>query len=36
MKVGFQKGFAEEKTKKSVCFQWVLKVVGATIDGFLR
>ena len=65
-KLGFQQGFAEEETKKSlcdedssssfssykkvwifpkfrrrdettgsVCFQWVLKVVGATIDGFL-
>ena len=32
----FFKALPGEETEEGVCFQWVLKVVGATIDGFLR
>ena len=32
----FPKLHRREETIGRVCFQWVLKVVGATIDGFLR
>ena len=32
----FFKALPGEEKEKGVCFQWVLKVVGATIDGFLR
>ena len=32
----FPKLHRRKETTGSVCFQWVLKVVGATIDGFLR
>ena len=32
----FPKFRRRDETTGSVCFQWVLKVVGATIDGFLR
>ena len=34
--LGFFKALPGEETEEGVCFQWVLKVVGATIDGFLR
>ena len=32
----FFKALPREETEEGVRFQWVLKVVGATIDGFLR
>ena len=32
----FFKALPGGETEEGVCFQWVLKVVGATIDGFLR
>ena len=32
----FSKALPGGETEEGVCFQWVLKVVGATIDGFLR
>ena len=37
IKIGLLQGFAGGgETEEGVCFQCVLKVVGATIDGFLR
>ena len=37
IKIGLLQGFAGGgETEEGVCFQWVLKVVVATIDGFLR
>ena len=35
-KLDFFKALRREETEEGVCFQWVLKIVSATVYGFLR
>ncbi len=35
-KLDFFKASPGEETEEGVCFQWMLKIVSATIDGLLR
>ena len=35
-KVGFLQGFTGGETEEGVCFQWMPKIVSATVYGFLR
>ena len=35
-KLDFCKASPGEETEEGVCFQWVLKIVSATVYGFLR